>query len=146
MKKDTKKILNMPTGTAAAIGAGMAALAAASYYFFGPDGKKNRTHLRGWMIKMKGEIVEKLEQAQEISEPLYRSIVDTAAAHYKKANKDNVAEIVAFAEMLKGQWKGIAQLFVPIKKSSAKVPQKKKAPAPKRPAKKAAAKKSAKKR
>ena len=104
-KKNNKKV---STGTVIAIGAGVAALAAASYYFFGPNGKKNRNSLKGWMIKMKGEIIEKLEASKEVTENLYHQIVDTVAGAYVKKGKISDAEVKLFADTLKKQWKNIA--------------------------------------
>lgn len=98
-------------GKIVALGAGMAALATASYYFFGPEGKKNRDNLKSWMIKMKGEIIEKIESAKEVSEEVYAKIVDTVAKKYAKAGKVSESEITAFAELLKSQWKGISKAY-----------------------------------
>ena len=45
------------TGTAVAVGAGLAALAAfaaAGYFLYGKDGAKNRKKVRGWMLKANG--------------------------------------------------------------------------------------------
>ena len=129
MKKPTAK-KGMSAGSIVALSAAAVALAAGSYYFFGPEGKKNRGKLKGWMIKMKGEIIEKMEQAKDISEESYHKIVDMIAAKYAKANKVAGPELAAFVGMLKSQWKGISK--------TPKKPAAKKAPA------KAAAKKSAK--
>ncbi len=115
----------MSAGNVAAVGAGVVALAAASYYFFGPEGKKNRNNLKGWMIKMKGEIVEKMEDAKDLTEDVYGKIVDVVAAKYAKAGKVSEMEIRMFSDMLKAQWKGFSK------------GQKKSSPAKKSPAKKA---------
>jgi hypothetical protein len=104
-----KKESGTSAGTVVAVGAGVVALAAASYLFFGPDGKKNRDKLQGWMIKMKGEIIEKMEGAQEMTEAAYERIVDSVAAKYAKAGKISEQEIRMFAAMLKQQWKGIVK-------------------------------------
>ncbi len=109
MAKKTKKNEGSSTGTVVAVGAGMVALAAASYFFFGPEGKKNRNSLKGWMVKMKGEIIEKMEGAEEMSEAAYEKIVDAVAAKYAKAGKVSEAEIRLFADVLKQQWKGIVK-------------------------------------
>ncbi len=109
MAKQTKKNEGSSTGTVVAVGAGMVALAAASYFFFGPEGKKNRNSLKGWMVKMKGEIIEKMEGAEEMSEAAYEKIVDAVAAKYAKAGKVSEAEIRLFADVLKQQWKGIVK-------------------------------------
>jgi len=130
-KKQEKK---MNPKTAVAIGVGTIALAAATYYFFGPNGKKNRTKLRGWMIRMKGEIVEKMEQAKDMTESLYHKIVDAVAARYGKSGI-SPEEIKAYAEELKRQWKGFAAAGV-MKKGAARRSQasKKRAPAKKKSA------------
>lgn len=104
-----KKDDGVSAGTVAAVGAGVLALAAGSYYFFGPEGKKNRGKLTGWMIKMKGEIVEKMENAKELSEDAYAAIVDSVAAKYLKSGKLAEMDISSFADMLKKQWKGFSK-------------------------------------
>ena len=146
MKKKTQKD-SLSAGNVAAVGAGVVALAAASYYFFGPEGKKNRNSLKGWMIKMKGEIVEKMEDAKDLTEDVYAKIVDVVAAKYAKAGKVSEMEIRMFSDMLKSQWKGITKAHA--KSSSAKkAPAKKAASAAKSAVKKvakSAVKKAAKK-
>lgn len=135
----TKTKKGMSTGAMIGIGAGVAAAAAASYFFFGPDGKKNRNKLQGWMIKMKGEIVEKMETAKDLTEGAYHAIVDSVASSYQK--KGVSPEMVTMlATSLKKQWKGFSKGTVKksaAKKGSAKKAMKKMAP-------KKAAKKSAK--
>ncbi|MEK7579028.1 MAG: hypothetical protein AAB460_00640 [Patescibacteria group bacterium] len=91
-----------------AISAGVAALAAASYYLFGPHGKQHRKKAQGWMIKMKGEVIEQLENLKEVSEPVYRDIVESVAARYVKNGKISRAEVNVLAKDLKGMWRGIA--------------------------------------
>lgn len=128
MPKKTKDE-SMSAGKAVALGTGVVALAAASYFFFGPDGKKNRNNLKSWMIKMKGEIIEKIESAQDVTEELYHKIVDTVTAKYVKAGKVGEQEVRMFADMLKSQWKGIAKshakTVAPAKKAVKKVAKKK---------------------
>lgn len=106
MKKDTK---GMSAGKVVAIGASVAALAAASYYFFGPEGKKNQKTMKGWMIKMKGDVVDKMEDAKEVTEAVYNQIVDTVAAKYAKSGKSTAADVMGYVDILKKQWKGIAK-------------------------------------
>lgn len=129
MQKSKTTKNSVSTGAIVAISAGVLALAAGSYYFFGPEGKKNRGALKGWMIKMKGEIVEKMESAKEITEASYEKIVDAIAVKYGKTGKATEAEIRAFADSLKKQWKGFSR------KAGVKSAPKK--AAPKAPAKKA---------
>lgn len=102
-----KNKTSISTEKMVALGAGAVALAATSYYLFGPEGKQHRKQAKGWMIKAKGEIIEKLEEAKEISEPIYQGIVDSVVANY--TNKSTVAteELKEFGDRLKGQWKQI---------------------------------------
>ncbi len=109
--KNTK---NNKVDTVLAISAGIAALSAAGYFFFGPNGAKNRKGMKGWMIKMKGEVVEKLESAKEVSEPVYNSIVDTVTAKYAKVV--DKAELESLTKELKKHWKMISQVGVKSKK------------------------------
>jgi hypothetical protein len=132
------------TGTVVAVGAGVIALAAASYFFFGPEGKKNRNNLKGWMVKMKGEVIEKMEDAKDMSEAAYEKIVDAVAAKYAKAGKISEAEIRVFAGLLKQQWNGIVKSHhkaAAVKKATKTVVKKVKTEV-KKVAKKAAKKKS----
>lgn len=115
MQKNNAKAVKM-----AVVGASLAGLAAASYFFFGPKGKKHRQHAKSWVIKMKGEVVEKLEAAREITEPIYHEIIDTVADEYKKGKKAGQPEIDALAKDLKKHWKSMSKLATAAKKEVAK--------------------------
>lgn len=94
-------------GTAVTLGAGVVALAAASYFFLGPKGKKHQQRTRGWMIKMKGDVIEKLESVQDISKDTYDAIVDTVGEAYATA-AESKAEVEKLASELKSHWKSIS--------------------------------------
>ena len=98
---------SVSTSTILAIGAGVAAIATTSYYLFGPEGKDHRDKVKGWMIKMKGEIIERIEDVKELTEPLYHEIVDSVVASYMATSKISKDEVKAYADKLKGQWKDI---------------------------------------
>lgn len=104
MKKEMKKGSNV--GKVIAVGAGVAALSAAAYVLFGPKGKENRNKISGWAIKMKGEIIEKLEEAKEITEPIYNKIVDEVSTRYASSgiSKDQVHAVVG---ELRKHWKSM---------------------------------------
>ena len=104
----------------AVIGASLAGLAATAYFFFGPKGKKHRAHAKAWAIKMKGDVVEKLEAAREITEPVYREIIDTVAKEYKKGKKASQPEIESLAQDLKKHWKSMSALAISARKEAAK--------------------------
>lgn len=74
-----------------------AGLFAGAHLLFGnsANAKKNMKKLQGFAIKMKGEVVEKLEKAKQISEPIYNQIVDDVAKKYSKIEKGQLNEVIA---------------------------------------------------
>lgn len=114
MKNKTTK--NSPNVAALAfLGASLASIAASTYFFFGPKGKKNQKHAKAWAIKMKGDVIEKLETAREISEPVYHEIIDNVAGKYEKGMKATSAEIKVLSQDLKKHWKTISNSVKAIK-------------------------------
>lgn len=115
-----KKISKSNTIKLAVLGASLAGLAATAYFFFGPKGKKHQKHAKAWAIKMKGEVVEKLETAQEITESIYQEIIDKVAREYKKRKAASQPEIEALAQDLKDHWKTISKAAIVAKEDIAK--------------------------
>lgn len=111
-----KKVKGTRAVKLAVIGASLAGLAATAYFFFGPKGKKHQKQAKAWTIKMKGEVVEKLEMAREITEPVYREIIDTVAKDYKKGKKASQAEIDELAADLKKHWSSMSKLAITAKR------------------------------
>ncbi len=95
------------------IGAGVAALAATAYFFFGPNGKKNQKHAKAWAIKMKAEIIDQLERAKEITKPVYDEIIDAVATDYVSSKKASQEEIGGLVKDLKQHWKTFAEKAKP---------------------------------
>jgi hypothetical protein len=106
------------------VGVAGAASLAAVYFFLGPGGKKRREHTKAWAIRMKADVVEKLEAARELSRPIYEGIINTVAAEYEEGMKAGQTEIAALARDLKKHW-------TIIKKEA--LGQRASAPTPKRP-------------
>ena len=89
-------------------GVGLAALAAAGTYFlYGKKGAKNREMIAGWTLKMKGEVLEKMEEIKELNEDKYYKLVDTVAARYKKLKKVSDSELKHMVNELKSGWEHI---------------------------------------
>jgi hypothetical protein len=103
-----------------AIGAGLAGLAATAYFFLGPKGKKHQKDAKAWAIKMKGDVVEKLEQAKEISEPVYEEIINSVAGDYEKGMRAGKEEIAELAADLKKHWSTISKTAIKAKNKLAK--------------------------
>lgn len=74
-----------------------AGLYAGAHLLFGnsENAKRNAKKLQSFAIKMKGDVVEKLEKAKQLSEPIYNQIVDDVSKKYKKVEKMQLGEIVA---------------------------------------------------
>ena len=111
------------TSHAGAIVAGIAGLTAAAvgaYYLYGSkNAPKNRAQVKGWMLKAKGEVLEKLEGVQDISESVYATAVDAVAKKYQAVKNIDAQELESFITNMKAHWSG-------IKKSAKKSPAKKK--------------------
>ena len=112
---DNSKVIKL-----AVIGASLAGVAATAYFFFGPKGKKHREHAKSWAIKMKGDVIEKLEKAKEITEPIYLEIIDAVSKEYAKEKMATKEEIKAIANDLKKHWKSISKLAISAKRDVAK--------------------------
>ncbi len=108
MKKEENKKSGLSASGIVALGAGVAALSAATYYFLGPKGKANRAEFKGWMIKMKAEIVEKLEDSKEVTEEAYHKVIDTLAQKYAKLSKVDAEELALYTAKLKKGWAHIS--------------------------------------
>jgi gas vesicle protein len=125
MKKETKKVANKKVETESksglVVGAAAAIAAFAGYYLFGPKGKDNRTKVRGWTLKAKGEVLEKLEKLEDISEDKYHSIVDSVMDKYKKVKTTTDDETDALEKELKQRFKHVVK---DLKKSKKKVVKK----------------------
>lgn len=103
------------------LGAAGVALAAASYYFFGPSGKKHRKQAHGWMLKMKGEAVHRLESVSDVSESAYNTLMDSIGKEYTQAKAASRAEVLAAIADMKKAWKTI------VKENATPAPKKKRA-------------------
>ncbi|MCX6763697.1 MAG: hypothetical protein NTZ97_03115 [Candidatus Moranbacteria bacterium] len=93
------------------IGAGLAAVAVAAagiYFLYGTKkGAKTRKQIRGWMLKAKGEILEKMENMKDLSEEAYDKIIDEVSAKYKVVKSIDKKDLEQFAKELKSHWKDI---------------------------------------
>ncbi len=91
-------------------GIGLAAIAAlGAYLLHGKSGAQNREKIAGWMLKMKGEVVEKVEEIKELNEAEYYKIVDEVSARYATLKKVGADELKHLTEELKGAWKHISE-------------------------------------
>ncbi len=94
-----------------ATGAGLAAIAAAAagaFFLYGTkEGAKQRKKIRGWGLRMKGEVLEKMEQMKEVSEDKYQEIVDSVAKRYQGLKSVDPEEVTLLVKELKSHWRSI---------------------------------------
>ncbi|MDD5165284.1 MAG: hypothetical protein PHG25_01975 [Candidatus Pacebacteria bacterium] len=93
------------------IGVGIAALAAAAagaYYLYGSDkSAKNRKHVKSWMLKMKAEVMDHVENMKDLSQNAYNKIIDEVSDKYSKIKDIDTDELKSLAERMKSHWKEI---------------------------------------
>jgi len=83
----------------------LAAGALAGYLFYGPAGAKNRKKLRGWMLRAKADVLDKMETSRDITQDTYEELVDTIMNKYRKLKRVNDDEVEALARELKRYWR-----------------------------------------
>ena len=109
---------------AAGVGVGIAALAAAAagaFYFYGSKhAPQNRKQMKGWMIKAKGDVVEKMETMKEMSQKNYDNIVNEVTAKYGKLKNIDPKDLRAMADDMRKHWKNISAQFVAAKRKPVK--------------------------
>lgn len=85
-----------------------AATAAGAYFLYGTkDGKKMKKQIRGWALKAKGEVLEKVEKLKEVNEDAYHQVIDGVLKRYQKIKGVDTAELMEIAKELKGHWSNI---------------------------------------
>jgi hypothetical protein len=107
-------------GKAIAIGAGVAAATAAAYIMWGPNAKSNRKAVKGWAVKMKGEMIEKLENAKELTQDTYEGVIDDVKEKYSKFKNIERSELDAIARDVKKHWKAIVRDSKSVSKTKSK--------------------------
>ena len=94
-----------------AVGVGMgmlAALSAGAYYLYGTkEGAKKRVMIRGWVLKAKGEVLEKLENLKDVNEDTYNELIGNVMKKYQGLKNLDQAEVTALILDMKKHWKNI---------------------------------------
>ena len=107
MKKTTVKKGSL--GKKAAVGVGIAALAAAgvgAYLLTGSkNAAKNRKQAKAWAQKAQKEVITQVGKLKTVNEETYGKVVKEVSARYKKLKKLDPKDVKEFAEELHGYWK-----------------------------------------
>ncbi len=82
-----------------------AVTAAGAYFLYGSkDATKNRTKVKGWVLKAKGDVLEALEKAEAITEAEYNTLVETASKAYGTVKKATTGEVKDFKKEMHDHW------------------------------------------
>lgn len=84
--------------------AGVVAAAGVAFLYGTDAGKKSRQKIKGWTLKAKGEILEKLEDAKDISEDSFNTIVSGVVSKYAKLKKVEQKEVDSLLKEMKKHW------------------------------------------
>lgn len=96
-------------GVSVAVGLGaLAALSAGAYFLYGTkEGAKKRVKIKGWMLKAKGEVLEKIENLKEVNEETYNAVLATVMKKYEGLKNVDQGEVASLVTDLKKHWKNI---------------------------------------
>ena len=89
----------------AGIAAAAAALVAGAYFLYGrKDSPARRQKIKGWVLKMKGEVLEQIDHLKEINETVYNQIVETVASQYSRVKDIDANDVAKVVTELKKHW------------------------------------------
>lgn len=107
------------------IGVGLtaAAVAAAGAYFLygSKDAEKNRKVVKSWMLKAKADVLEKLEDAKQMTREEYEDVIHTALAAYSSAKGATKKDLKEFKNEMMDHWVALEKTVGKQKKSAKKV-------------------------
>ncbi len=113
MAKQSKKSNSLSGGEKVGIGVALttAAVAAAGAYFLygSPNAAKNRKTVKSWALKAKGEVLEVLEKAGNLTAEEYQAAVEKVLAGYSQLNTISKTELGNFRKEMMEHWEKIAK-------------------------------------
>ena len=116
-----KKKAELTTAQKVGIGVGLttaAVAAAGSYFLYGSkNAAKNRKVVKSWMLKAKAEVLEKLEEAKEMTQEDYDKMINVVAGAYSELKNASRSDINTFKKEMKDHWKAIEKVAAPKKKA-----------------------------
>lgn len=102
-----------------------AVAAAGAYFLYGSkDASKNRKKVKGWALKAKGELLERLEQAGNMTAEEYQQAVEKIVAGYAKLKHISAPELASLKKEMMASWKGISGTVKKTKKTAKKAVKK----------------------
>ncbi len=115
---DKNKNGKIPVGLG--IGMIVAGIAGAYYLYGSKEGPKNRAKVRGWMLRAKGEVLEKIETLRDIDEQRYNEIIDKVLKKYSSLKNIDRADVEDLVKDLRKHWGNIKKYIDARKEKSEK--------------------------
>lgn len=122
----TQKKTTNDISTAGKMGIGLgltaaAVTAAGAYFLYGSNkAASNRKKVKGWVLKAKGEVLEALENAKEMSEDEYNALVEAASGAYGTMKNASKGEVKDFKNEMHQHWVKLQKSNVMKKAGKAK--------------------------
>lgn len=99
----TKKVL-----TGVGVAAAAAAALAGVYFLYGTkEGAARRKRIKSWVFKMKGDVLEQLENLKEVNQEVYEKTVDAVTEKYAQLKDVAPGELARVTKELKGYWRAM---------------------------------------
>jgi len=77
-----------------------------TYFLYGTGaGAKKRAKIKGWMLKVKGDVLSEVEKLKDVSEGQYDKIVARVLSKYNKLKDVDSQELKLVGNDLKRAWK-----------------------------------------
>jgi hypothetical protein len=101
---------NKSGSTIAAFLAGAAAaLVAGGYFLYGPEGRRHRKQVEGFLEDTKDEILERMQDAKHLTQDAYNDIVDEVLEDSHIAKRYGRAQAQKLSQKFKRQWRGMKE-------------------------------------
>lgn len=77
------------------------------YLYFGPNARQNRRKTEAWMLRAKADIMEKTENAKDLTQETYEKIVDEVSEKYGSIKEIGVDRAQKFSDEVKDRWNSL---------------------------------------
>ncbi len=107
MAKEIKKegsSLKKGLAVGSAVIAGIGAIAGAYFLYGTKEGSKKRKVIKGWALKAKGEVLEKVESIKDLTEEKYLNAVNSVMKKYQNLKEKDGDEAEVLTKELSSYW------------------------------------------
>lgn len=122
-KKTTSSSKHLTTGEKVGIGVALTAAAAGALGAYFLTGSKhaaqNRKLVKSWMLKAKADILERIEEAKNMTAEEFSDLIDTVSAGYAAAQKVSRRDMSEFKDEMVAHWKKLEREAMKLRKAKA---------------------------